>query len=528
MINAYGYGNPYVGYGSGAGSLFKQSLSGWFARSESSVQDNITRPEIASRARLLDMASPIARAAVSCLTQGVVGSGLRYSPLPTSKYFENYGDLTASLKEKLDIASGLHLLDSTGRLTFGELQASLFRNFVLSGDCFLIRKKMMGGKFAWRLVEERCCFTPPWMRNDERSAGIAYTDEGRYVVDGVELSKSLRPLAYWVCYTPDFSADRDAWCRIPVIDRKGLPIIIHVGMIDRGDQFRGISMLAPLIESLYATMSFQEAECQSAIIQSAHSFVITSDAINPTLDPLAAISQAALDKPLVPDEDDKGNKEHDIALDPLGYGGLSNGLFEGAINRTDYVAPGSSIRLKPGEKIEAFPTTHPNSYYAQFLETQAQLIGSALRIPSEVLMQKFDSSYSASRAALGAFNRTCQAYRTRFIEAALKPLWTVFSYEALLDLGYTGDDIVDKARTLSLESAWTLQEKPESLDPVKDLEFYRTAVKDGFITKDEACEQLFGHKAVNQDPISDDKQAAPVISKMEITDEDGEAKNGDA
>ena len=26
-------------------------------------------------------------------------------------------------------------------------------------------------------------------------------------------------------------------------------------------------------------------------------------------------------------------------------------------------------------------------------------------------------------------------------------------------------------------------------------------------TKDEACEQLFGHKAVNQDPISDDKKA---------------------
>ena len=60
-INAYGYGNPLVGYGSGAGSLFKQSLAGWFARSESSTQDNVTRPEIASRARLLDMASPIAR-----------------------------------------------------------------------------------------------------------------------------------------------------------------------------------------------------------------------------------------------------------------------------------------------------------------------------------------------------------------------------------------------------------------------------------------------------------------------------------
>ena len=82
MVNAYGYGNPLVGYGAGAGSLFKQSLSGWFARSESSTQDNITRPEIASRARLLDMASPIARAAVSCITAGPIGFGLPPAPPP--------------------------------------------------------------------------------------------------------------------------------------------------------------------------------------------------------------------------------------------------------------------------------------------------------------------------------------------------------------------------------------------------------------------------------------------------------------
>ena len=522
MIRAYGAdGDPLVGYGAGAGSIFKQSLAGWFSRSESSIQDNETRPDIASRARLLDMASPLARAAISALTQGVIGSGLSYAPLPQSKYFENYGELTSALKEKLDVASGLHLLDSTGRLTFGELQASLFRNFALSGDCFLIRKKVPGGHFSWRLVEERCVFTPPWMRVDERSVGIAYSDDDHYVIDGVELSRSLRPIAYWVCYTPDFSADREAWLRIPIIDRKGLPIVIHVGMIDRGDQYRGIPMLAPLIESIYATMSFQEAECQSAIIQSAHSFVITSDALNPTLDPLAAISQAALDKPLIPEDDDGGDdgkpkkKDPSIALDPLGLG---SELLGGAVNKTQFVAPGTSIRLKPGEKIEPFPCNHPNSYYAQFLETQAQLIGSALRIPAEVLVQKFDSSYSASRAALGAFNRTCQAYRTRFIEAALKPLWTVFCYDALTDIGYTGEDIVEKARTLALESAWTLQEKPESLDPVKDLEFYRTAVKDGFISKDEACEQLFGHKAINQDPISDDKQPAEQPAPAEQTE----------
>ena len=307
MVNAYGMGNPYIGYGANNGSIFSQAMAGFFARSESAVQDNLSRQELASRARILDMSSPVARAAIQCLTQGVIGSGLKYSPLPTSQYFEDYATLTNALSERLDLMSNLHLLDSTGRLTFGELQSALFRNFILSGDAFLIRKRT-GKRCSWRLVEERCVFTPPWMQRDETGA-LARTEDGHIVVDGVELSKNLRPIAYWFTFTPDKSATEDAWVRIPAYDRKGFPIVLHVGMIDRGDQYRGISMLAPLIETLWTTLCYAQAETQGALIEAAHSFFITSDAINPTLDPLASLSQAALDRPLVPDAETKQDED---------------------------------------------------------------------------------------------------------------------------------------------------------------------------------------------------------------------------
>ena len=89
MINAYGIGDPYVGFGANNGSIFSQAMAGFFARSESAVQDNLSRQVLASRARILDISSPVARAAIQCLTQGVIGSGLRYSPLPTSQYFDD-------------------------------------------------------------------------------------------------------------------------------------------------------------------------------------------------------------------------------------------------------------------------------------------------------------------------------------------------------------------------------------------------------------------------------------------------------
>ena len=318
MVNAYGMGNPYVGYGANNGSIFSQAMAGFFARSESAVQDNLSRQELASRARILDMSSPVARAAIQCLTQGVIGSGLKYSPLPTSQYFDDYASLTNALSERLDLMSNLHLFDSTGRLTFGELQSALFRNVILSGDAFLIRKRT-GKQSSWRLIEERTCFTPDWMQRDETGA-LARTEDGHIVVDGIELSKSLRPIAYWFTFTPDKCATKDEWVRIPAFDRKGLPIVLHSAMIDRGDQYRGISMLAPLIETLWTTLCYAQAETQGALIEAAHSFFITSDAMNSTLDPLAAISQAALDRPLVPDAETKQDEDAQYTLDPLGFG----------------------------------------------------------------------------------------------------------------------------------------------------------------------------------------------------------------
>lgn len=501
MVRAYGIGNPYVGYGANNGSIFSQAMAGFFARSESAIQDNLSRQELASRARILDMSSPVARAAIQCLCQGVIGSGLRYSPLPTSQYFENYSELTDILSERLDLMSNLHLLDSTGRLTFGELQSALFRNFILSGDAFLIRKRT-GKQSSWRLIEERTCFTPPWMDMDETGA-LARTEDGHIVVDGVELSKSLRPIAYWFTFTPDKCETKDEWVRIPAFDRKGLPIVLHAAMIDRCDQYRGLPLLAPLIETIWTTLCYAQAETQGALIEAAHSFFITSDAMNPTLDPLASISRAALNEPLVPDEDAKQDEDAQYTLDPLGFGGLENSWFGGAMRRSQYVSPGTSVRLKPGEKIEYPPSNRPNSYYGAFLETQAKLVGAATRIPYEVLLQNFESSYSASRAALGQFKQTCEAYKTRFVESVMKPIFTTFCVGALADMGVPDDEIQDKARTLGMISVWNNQERPIHIDETKELAFWLDAYKAGLITKNEVAQAMFGHDAVDQTPIDD-------------------------
>ena len=119
-------------------------------------------------------------------------------------------------------------------------------------------------------------------------------------------------------------------------------------------------------------------------------------------------------------------------------------------------------------------------------------------------MQHFESSYSASRAALGQFKQTCEMYKTRFVESVMKPIFTTFCVSVLADLGVSDDEIIDKARTLGAISVWSNAERPIHIDETKELAFWLDAVKAGLITKNEAAQAMFGHDAVDQAPIRED------------------------
>ena len=480
-------GNPYIGYGASGGSLLDQAFAGFFAKSNSANADNASRQILASRSRILEQCSPIARAAISRMCAGCIGSGLRYSPMPECALIEDYAEETARAGKAWERASLLHGMDATRRMTAGELEGAVFRNAMIGGDAFLVRRRT-----GWRLLEERVCFTPPWFDIDPNNFWVRRAPNGAAVVDGVELSKGLAPRAYWFTSSPESAAEPESWYRVPAYDRAGLPCVLHFAMIDRADQYRGIPLLAPVLEVLWSTLAYAKAETQGAILEACQTYVVTTNAQNPTLDPLAGLTAAALDAPLVP-EDKDGEGETAFEVDPLG---MRTSWLGGAVRASNIVSPGTSIHLRPGEDVKFLDPRRPNSYYAQFIDAQAKLVGAAVGIPSEVLLQHFDSSYSASRAALAQFGRTCEAFRRRFVESILKPMFAVFCAKRL-------DMDIDTAWIMARESVWIMRERPIHIDETKELQFWLDAVAAGLVTKDEAAQAMFGHDAA----VADDESA---------------------
>lgn len=475
------------GYTDSHGSLTTQAMAGFFASSKDVFSDNKTRPRLVSRARYLHITSTISRAVHRCLVRGVIGSGLRYEPRLSSAYFEHYDLIAPILKRDFDMYSTAHLFDKNGRMTFTQLCKLVFETMILSGEAWLFRS----GDCEWVIREPDYIRTPDSYGED---AKIVTLDNGNIINDGIEIGTDGTPIAVWYCVDPYAKTGEREYTRIPYFDDNGVPLVIHVFHTDRPGQVRGLPLTAPVIQNLWSTLAFCDSELQMAILQCNQSLIITTQS-NASLNPFTGISPRDLDAPLIPPTppsgDDKKPSDDFSILPPM-----ASTIFDGLINKVNFVSPGQTRHLREGEDIKFLSPTAPSSTLTQFIDLQMRMIGAALGIPEQVLSGKFDANFSAVKGATSAFNHTVKEYRSDFIESFCKPFFEVFAYNEIIHHNWQGaNGVLGAAQLLALESVWLPNDSPLVLDPNKEMDFYIKAVDAGLITRDEAAQALFSHPA---------------------------------
>lgn len=470
------------------GSLCAQQMAGFFSRSKSATLDNAARRELVSRSRILYLESPIARACIDILLRECIGSGLRYAPAETSPYFDNYTAITNALSSDLSKASALHMIENTRRLTFVQVQALVFRTILLSGDCFVVT--LDDGSIC--IKESDYVFTPGFL-NPVAETGVAYF-EGRVVIDGVELSETGNPVAYWMCNNLYGQRElRENWTRVPVYDENGVKQVLHCAYFERPGQVRGLPLLSPVIEDLWSLRAYLTSETQMAILQANMSLVVTTNT-NPTTNPFAALSQADLDAPLVTEPPKEREKSSDFSIAPPP---MSEALYNGLLRKTNFVSAGQSIHLAEGEDVKMITPTAPHSGLETFIRCVCEQIGAAVGIPSQILLARIDSNYASVKAAFAELQHTVRLYRGMFTETFLKPFFEGFVYRDILDHGWSSDkyDEQSAALLLATESIWLPSVPPTVLEPNREIEFYAKALELGLVSRDEVAVMLFGHEA---------------------------------
>ena len=447
-------------------SLFSQSLAGFFSESKSAVLDYKMRQELVSKCRVLYNKVPLARAIISTMVRGVIGSGL---------HLNTQDDL-------FDALSSTYSFDAMRQQDLYQLQQQAAETMLLCGECWLIRQKSTNEQYSsWYLAEPDHVFNTP---NITTAADGNYYYKNHLLIDGIEYSSNGRPLAVHYCKSPYMAdvSNKKLWNRIRFYDQDGLPNVIQLKLTDRPEYPRGLPLLSPAIELLYGLYKLNQSQVEMGILQSCQALVVKTNT-NKTLNPFVGLSPSDLNAPLVQEKPAEDTPKQEFSIVPP-----NNRDVFGMLNNANYVTPGTTIHLNPDESLDCITPQGPTSSLIEYSNMVLEQCGSMFGIPKPLLSGVFEASFSASKASIAQWLYTISKYRKAFIEQLCKPLYRVYLYEAK-ELSLT-DAYKD-----SIKSEWVNLDPNMYVDEVRSMGLMKDAFKLGLVTRDEISQVLFSHKA---------------------------------
>jgi lambda family phage portal protein len=462
------------GYDESGASRTKNSMKGWNANSKSPQEDiDKNLYLLRQRSRSLFASAPIAVSAIKTNRTNVVGTGLRLRPTIDTEVLgithEEAAEWNKKTLREFNIWADSKFCDSTHQNNFYELQQLAELSKLMNGDAAGIiqydAKKTPYMPYGIRihLTEADKICTP-------HSYG-SYLDlnskaeNGNRIYNGVEIDKKGAVQAYYICNTYPNSmleAQKD-WVRVQAFNSAtGLPNVLMLYENERPEQYRGVPLLAPVIESIKQLTRYSEAEIMAAVINGFFTVFVTTEK-----DP----SEMLFGGVGGDSQDERGDEVNDYGLGP------------GMINI-----------LEPGEDIKMADPSRPNGNFDAFTSSYAKYIGAALELPAELLLKSFTNSYSASKAALEEAWKSFKMKRSWLENDFCQPVYEIFLHEAIgmgriKAPGFFLDPLLKKSYC---KAEWNGPAKG-MLDPLKEVNAAEKRIKIGISTREiETIEQTGG------------------------------------
>lgn len=464
------------GYSHGSASHTKRAFKGFVARSLSAKQDiDYNNYTMRQRGRIAYMSCPFGTSVVKGYRTNVVGTGLRAKPRINGELLGFTQERTFELQKQIERewklwAEDKRACDATGVNDFYGMQQLALISWMMSGDVFAVKKYYKATQdrpysTRWHLIEADRVATPakitPVVSTWGSTDGVAAN--GNKIFDGVEVNKDGAIEAYHVCnhYPQEINTDPIEYVRVSAYGNEtGLPNILHLMNSERPDQYRGVSIMAQVLEPLLQSKRYADAELTAAIVESFYTGFIKTE--NP--------AETLFEKV---DGDPHGDEQPEESIrtnpDELELG------------------PGTFNQLKPGEDLIFADPKRPNSGFQAFIEAIAQQIGGATELPPEMITKKFNSNYSASRAAFLEAWRTFKMIRSWFVSDFCQPVYEAWLTEAVALGRINAPGFLDNpiARKIYCNCEW-VGPGMSQIDPLKEIQAIEKAIDVGVLTRENA------------------------------------------
>lgn len=387
----------------------------------------------------------------------IVGTGLALVAQPDAKVLGWTPDQAAEWKARtqaeFSLWSDSNECDLYGELNFYELQALVLRSVLESGDSFTLLPDGSASSInPYRLKVQ--------VIEADRVGNPGGSMDTKSMAAGVRLNKKTgAPEAYYVLdkhpgagiYTLEDGGGQ--W--IERIAKSGRLRILHHYHKRRPGMVRGVPYLAPVVDCIKQLGRYSEAEITAAVISAYLTVFI---------------------------ETPSGDAAPMFAGDDAPVGDLDVALGQGAV-----------VGLAAGEKANMVNPMRPNPNYQPFIDGVVKQIGAALGIPFELILKQFNSSYSASKAALLDAWIYFRGQRYWLANSFCQPVYETWLAEAVATgriaaPGFFRDPLVRWAYT---RSAWH-GDSMGSIDPQKEVAAYTAAIDSRLMTRERATWELFG------------------------------------
>ena len=486
---------PKMSYGSHGASRTLNSLVGWIVNA-GDAEDNIDlfSSTLRKRARDLYAGGGLARSGPETLTTSVVGWGIQPKPKIDGDFLGLSDDAREAMEQSIlrefRLWAENPMCDAERQQNFYGLQQLAFLSMLMSGDVFALfgmkQNKRTPYQTTVRLLEaDRIC--SPESGGDSVSVE---TESGGRIVDGVEIDREGEVVRYHVASRSPLAENNSrelTWTAIDAIGKDtGYPNILHIMTYERPEQRRGIPFVSAEIELLKQFTRYMNAELAANVVSAMLTCFIVSEEDDGKFGMEDAVNE------------DERVTDDDLSLE---------------------LAPGAIYNLPPGKDIKTVNPLRSNTQFETFVNTCIMVIASSMGIPKEVLVKKYESNYTAARAALLDFWRTVRVYRTRFNTAFNQPIYEQWLSEAVAIGRIDAPGFFDDP---AIRQAWCgclwMGASMGHVDPLKEVNAAATRIANNISTQEQEASEYNGN-----DWAANVRQRRKEITVLQdLTDADNE------
>lgn len=470
------------GYSDGGASRTRSALRGYNPIKSSTKADiDVNLNTLRNRSADLASNSPLGASAINTLRSNVIGAGLMASPKIDYRLLgltaEEAKDWQRNALREFNLWANSTACDLYRKNNFFDMQDIAYMSYQIDGDgwaAIKYRRPVPDNPYCLRvqLFEASRVCNP----NSSGSYGspnyydveMKNNQNGNRIINGIEIDKDGAVVAYWIANRVPFDLTNPSaqleWQRVEAFgELSGRPNVLQISHEERPEQYRGVPMLAPVIEVLKQVSRYTNAELTAAIVKSFYTLFFTSNGSASELDD---VLNSTYGEP-------EGMAPEDLARIEVGAGTLN--------------------LLPPGVDVKSMDASRSMSTFEPFTNILISQLGAAIGVPAEVLLSRFQSSYSAARGALLQAASVFKTRRRWFARDFCQPVYEAWLAEAIAigrvtAPGYGTDPVVTKAWS---NADW-FGPVMGMLDPEKEVRGAALRVKYGYSTGEREAAELTG------------------------------------